>query len=374
MSVGIITSAATINLEMSAEFGPLPPAFLPVGGTRLFKYQTALLRKLVDRIVLTLPESFVPSVYDDDLLAALGIDIVHIPDGLPLAESIMLAVIQSIQGNEPLVVLHGDTLFCGLEEFPGDAISVHHRDHPYPWAIVAGREPLVVTHVGNSRQAEPAIVSGLFSFSQGMVFLKCLARARKDFLAALNDYAKQQPAFATAEDRGEWLDLGHLNTYYDSRRMLTTQRRFNSLVIGRDTVRKSSTQYDKMEAEASWFEALPASLGFAVPAYLGRAEASSSGAGYCLAYEHLCSLSDLYVFGMLPAKVWRRVLMSCAAVLAKFRAVKPAAVDAGWYNQLYTGKTTERFARFARANDDVLFVVNHPFQIANRHTKQVPDF
>lgn len=351
MSVGIITSAATINPEMSAEFGPLPPAFLPVGGTRLFKYQAELLRKLVDRIVLTLPESFIPSAYDARLLATLGVDIVRIPDGLQLAESVMLAVIQSIQGDEPVVILHGDTLFRGIDDFPVDSISVHHRDHPYPWAVVTGEMPLVIEPVGDNQQIAPAIVSGLFSFSQGLTFLKCLARARKDFLAALNAYAGAQPAFAAVEDCGEWLDLGHLNTYYDSRRTLTTQRKFNCLVIDRDTVIKTSAQHDKMAAEASWFEALPVSLASTVPAYLGRTKASPADAGYSLAYEYLCSLSDLYVFGMLPAKVWRRILSSCAEVLAKFRAIKPAAIDAGWCNQLYAGKTTERFARFAKAND-----------------------
>ncbi len=350
MSVGIITSAAFINPEMSAEFGLLPPAFLPVGNTRLFKYQAELLRKLADRVVLTLPESFVLSSYDEHLLKALDVDTIRIPDGLSLAESVMLAIIQSINGDEPIVILHGDTLFLGLEEFPLDRISAHYRDHPYPWAVVSGRGPLIIAPLGEGNRSDAAIVSGLFSFSHGLAFLKCLARARKDFLSALNAYARQYPEFSAIDNCGEWLDLGHLNTYYDSRRTLTTQRVFNTLSIARNTVSKTSAQRHKMDAEASWFEALPSSLMPFVPAYLGRIERSSENAGYRLAYEYLCPLSDLYVFGALPTTIWRRILIGCADVLAQFRAAKPKAVEAAWFDHLYAGKALERFSQFARKN------------------------
>lgn len=350
MSVGIITSAAFINPEMSAEFGLLPPAFLPVGNTRLFKYQAELLSKLADRVVLTLPESFALSGYDERLLQSLHVGIVRIPDGLALAESVMLAIIQSINGDEPIVLLHGDTLFLDLEKFPFDRVSVASEDHPYPWAVVTSSKPLTIAPIGERAAdwSDAAIVSGLFSFSHGLAFLKCLARARKNFLSALNGYALEHPAFAAIEDCGKWLDMGHLNTYYDSRRTITTQRMFNRLSIARNTVGKTSQQRDKMDAEASWFEALPAAIRPYVPAYLGRTERTGDHAGYRLAYEYLCPLSDLYVFGALPPSVWRRILMSCAEVMALFRAAKPKAVDETWFDNLYADKTVARFSQFAR--------------------------
>jgi hypothetical protein len=227
MSVGIITAAAYINPEMSAEFGLLPPAFLPVGNTRLFKHQAALLEKLTDRIVLTVPNTFVVPPYDVRLLASLGITVIHIPDGLSLAQSVMLAIIQSIEGDEPVVILHGDTLFLEAESFAFDRISVHGKDHPYPWALVESDEPLTVSPSADG--AGGNLVSGLFSFSRSLTFLKCLAEASTNFLSALNAYARQCPEFCAAYDCGEWLDFGHLNTYYDSRRALTTQRAFNTL-------------------------------------------------------------------------------------------------------------------------------------------------
>ncbi len=345
MSVGIITSAAYVNAEMSAEFGLLPPAFLPAGNTRLFKYQASLLHKFADRVVLSLPESFIIPEQDATLLGKLDVAVVRIPDGLSLGESVMLAIIQSIEGNEPVVVLHGDTLFIGLEQCPADTISVHRKDHPYPWAVVRSESPL---QLGPSDDGNGAlIVSGLFSFSSSLVFLRCLAQAGEDFIAALNRYARTH-GLASAEGGGTWLDFGHLNTYYESRRALTTERAFNTLSITADTVTKTSSQPDKIEAEALWYEALPAALSAYVPAYLGRAS-EAGREGYRLSYEYLCTLGDLYVFGALPAKVWRRVFTRCAEVLAAFRSFKPAVVEPAWFDSLYAGKTLARLAQFAGA-------------------------
>ena len=347
MSIGIIASAAFINSEMAAEFGLLPPAFLPVGNTRLFRLQAKLLQKLAGRVVLSMPQSFVPSVQDKRLLEGLDITTVSIPDGLALADSLMLAIIQSVIGDEPLFVLHGDTLFPGLREFPLDGLSVHSGDHPYPWAATRGRDPLRVTPVDESSREGAALVSGLFSFSHSMAFLKCLAGAKPDFLAALNAYAALCPEFRSVDNCGQWLDLGHLNTYYDSRRALTTERAFNILSISRNVVCKTSLQADKIEAEASWFESLPLPLRSYVPAYLGRVEPGANRPGYRLTYEYLCPLSDLFVFGALAPIVWRRILASCGEALSLMRAWKPEAVDAGWFSHLYADKAVSRFKCFA---------------------------
>jgi len=335
MSVGIIASAAYINAEMAAEFGPLPPAFLPVGNTRLFRLQAELLRSMADRVVLTLPASFAPSEHDVRLLAALGIETVAIADGLPLAESLMLAAIHSLEGDEALTILHGDTLFLGLRDFPLDALSAHRGAHPYPWASM--RDGAVVPAADGDQE----LVSGLFRFSRGVAFLKCLAAHKTDFLAALNAYGLR------AEEGGQWLDLGHLNTYYDSRRALTTERAFNRLSITKDAVCKTSAQIEKIEAEAAWFEAIPPALRAHVPAYLGRVEPGANRPGYSLAYEYLCPLSDLYVFGAFAPSVWRRILAACGETLTLMRGWKPAGIESGWFAHLYAGKAVERYRRFA---------------------------
>ncbi|HMA49846.1 MAG TPA: phosphotransferase, partial [Magnetospirillaceae bacterium] len=259
---------------------------------------------------------------------------------LPLAESLMLAAIHSLEGDEALTILHGDTLFLGLKEFPLDALSAHRGARSYPWAAM--RDGGVFPACEDDRD----LVSGLFRFSRGVAFLKCLAAHKTDFLAALNAYRAQSPGFR-AEESGQWLDLGHLNTYYDSRRALTTERAFNSLSITKDAVCKTSALSEKIEAEAAWFEAIPPGLRGHVPAYLGRVEPGANRAGYSLAYEYLCPLSDLYVFGAFAPAMWRRILSACGDTLALMRSWKPGAIESGWFAHLYEGKAVERYCRFA---------------------------
>jgi hypothetical protein len=363
MSVGLIASAAYINQEMAAEFGPLPPAFLPLGNARLFRLQAALLRPMADRIVLSLPQSFNLPPHDTRLLAELGISTVRVPDGLALSESLMVALAQCLGHDEQLYILHGDTLFQGIRSFPSDGLSVHSGDHPYPWAQVESRKPLRVFPLGDAAASGVPLVSGLFGFSDGPDFVSCLVEARANFLAAINLYAERHPDFAGVESCGQWLDLGHLNTYYASRRMLTTERAFNNLSITRHTVCKTSVQAGKMAAEAAWFEHLPLSLRRFVPAYLGRTGADRNQPGYYLRYEYLCPLSDLYVFGAVAPNMWHQILAACADVLAEMRTHKPVRAEEGWFSALYRGKAEERFQSFAL---DTGIDPDHPWTLNGR--------
>ncbi len=363
MSIGLIASAAIINPEMAAEFGPLPPAFLPLGNARLFCLQAALLRRVADRVFLSLPQSFRLADHDSRLLDDLGVTVVRVADGLALADSLMVALAQCLVGNEQLFILHGDTLFLGLESFPRDGLSVHADEHPYPWAQMEQRDPVRLSPVGEETGPGVPLVSGMFAFSRGAEFLRCLGEAHSDFLAAINLYAARHPDFDGVDDCGQWLDLGHLSTYYASRRTITTERTFNTLSITRHAVCKTSVQAGKMEAEAAWYENLPPALKGHVPAFLGRTGADSNRAGYYLRYEYLCPLSDLYVFGAVSPEMWRQILSGCADVLGEMRACKPRRIGDGWFSALYRGKTLDRFQRFAR---DTGIDPDHPWTLNGR--------
>ena len=107
MSVNLITSAAYVATELVAEYGKLPPAFLPVGHERLYALQAAVLGS---GAYLTLPESFSLPEADSRALADAGLRIVTVPDGLPLGLSVLYAL--EIIGDTPgpIRILHGDTL------------------------------------------------------------------------------------------------------------------------------------------------------------------------------------------------------------------------------------------------------------------------
>lgn len=87
----LITSAAYVDQEFVSEIGLIPPSFLPVQNRRLYELQVEMLREqdLNDDIHLSIPESFNINVYDEKKIKDLGVNIIRVPDGLSLGESVM---------------------------------------------------------------------------------------------------------------------------------------------------------------------------------------------------------------------------------------------------------------------------------------------
>ena len=298
----LITSASYVNAELAAEFGRLPPSFLPFGHNRLFQRQVQNLKSVFngegDRIVLTLPESFQPDQWDADWLDKEGVEVLHLPDGLSLAESVKSALILS-EASGVLGILHGDTLFLSPVDPTVDIVSVTPAAEAYDWGqltptgLVGGEHPT----------ESPRVLTGWFSFGSAAGFLKSLARENA-FTKALADYHCDHPL--NQVDLGGWLDFGHLQTFYKARAKVSTARSFNALSISEHSVLKSGGKPGKLDAEAGWFESVPAPLRLYFPAFLGR-EAN----GYRLAYEVSPTLHELYVFGDLGAATWRQILSGC---------------------------------------------------------------
>ncbi len=339
----LVTSGAYVGAELAAEFGALPPAFLPVGNRRLIAHQHAALAHGFDRIVLTLPRDFAVAAHDAARLAALGVETVPVHPALDLSQSVLQAIEQLGLGGGALAILHGDTLVHDIDPGEPDMVSVATTSEAYNWAgcRIEDDRLVEVFNAPVARLARTPVLSGYFHFADAALFARGLAEHPHDFVAAVQHYASRRPVRAVASER--WLDFGHVHTYYASRGRITTERAFNSLTIGERVVVKRSTRADRIEAEAGWYEAMPADLRLFLPHYLGRDGAE----GYAIEFLYMASLADLFVFGLLPDIVWTRILASCAEFLsaaAAHRAPPAVAEDA---MRLYLPKTLARLEDYA---------------------------
>lgn len=338
----LIASGAYVEAEMQVEFGRLPPAFLPLGHQRLFVHQRAALGPAGARVMLTLPEGFAPDAVDARALAELGIEVVLVPEGLSLGQSVVYAINVTAAGA-PLALLHGDTLLRGLDLGALDAFAVEAAPPPgYGWGQVRTAAGRLAALTAETPPGD-AVLSGYFAFADSARLVQGITRCGGSFLAGLADYAAARPVRPLAAER--WLDFGHAGTYHRSRRAVTTEREFNRLTADRRAVVKSGSQPAKLAAEAQWFEQLPPALRLHAPAYLGR---RGTGA-YALEYLHLPTLADLFVFGRLQRPAWDRIFAACDEFLSAC-AEHPAppgtaAASAG----LYLDKTLARLEQHARA-------------------------
>ncbi|MGE0714171.1 MAG: phosphotransferase [Alphaproteobacteria bacterium] len=343
----LIASGAPVEPELSAELGPLPPAFLPLGNRRLFVHQRAAIGDAADRVLLSLPERFVPDPSDARMLDELGIERVGVPAGLTLGQSLVYVINVAAAAGAPLSILHGDTLLRGLDMAAEDAISVESEAPPgYRWghAHVEPDGVRVLPDAEPVTTANGAVLTGYFALADATLLVQTITRRGGDFLGGLADYAERRPLAALTG--ADWFDFGHASTYYGSRRRVSTARSFNRLVATRRTVVKSGADPEKIAAEAMWFESLPPPMRIHVPAYLGLRREGGQ-ASYALDYLNHPTLADLYVFGRLPRAAWDAILEACDEFLlgCADHAAPPAAAAPG----LYLEKTLARLERFAAA-------------------------
>lgn len=129
----VITSADYIKQDLQVEFGAIPPSLLPLGNKRLYEFQVDSLRDAFDdRITLSLPQNYKISEQDFKRFEELDVDIVFVPEGISLAESLLYVINSKGCYQESIKVLHGDTL---IEDLPlkQDVIGISPTHYEYNW-------------------------------------------------------------------------------------------------------------------------------------------------------------------------------------------------------------------------------------------------
>ncbi|MBW6398723.1 aminoglycoside phosphotransferase family protein [Roseomonas sp. HJA6] len=359
----LVTSGAYVGGELAAEFGHLPPAFLPVGTARLYEYQ--LTRLAIGRpLYLTVPEGYTPPAEDRRRLEELDATLIHVPVGLTLGESVIYALNMISRPDQPVRILHGDTLFDAIDPALLDVIALSHATDGYGWAVASVASGRVLrldsTPPGGSLSAERPVATGYFSFASSATLVRSLTRAGGDFIGGINLYAEQRSVAPL--DAPGWLDFGNLQTFFRSRRTVTTARSFNSLRVDGRTVRKSSDDTAKMEAEAAWLRDIPTPLRVFSARLIDSGEVDGR-AFYETEYHHVPTLSELFVFGTPGHLVWSQVLRSCEEFLTLCARHRGPGQGAALLQRLAVDKTAERLETFAAATG---FDIRHPLSFGGR--------
>jgi len=341
----LITSGTYVSAEIAAEFGRIPPAFLPIGNRRLYERQVQEIRRALPHapIFMSLPSDFDMDAHDRDALAALEVMVVPAAPGLSLGASLTYVALSAHLTEHSLLILHGDTL---LQDYPfdrADAVSVGVTRTYYPWAdYVEDGGRLTFPEHGASK-VERNVLTGAFHLADTPLFLRALVQTENRFVAALGRYSEERRLGCVAE--GRWLDFGHLHTYFQSRRQVTTERHFNRLQADDYFFVKSSINRSKIDAERRWFETVPESLRVFLPEIAPHPD-QGDAAAYRIEYCYLATLTDLFVFGRLPPSVWRSIFDACSVFLtvaAPARPERPAFDSRAFYRD----KTLSRLRNFA---------------------------
>ena len=326
----LITSAAYVTPALTSEFGKLPPCMLPIQNRRLYEHQVSLVKGR-GNIVLSLPQSYVLSKYDEKRLSELNVHVVSVPDGLSLGQSIVYVLNVVAQYGEQLDIIHGDTLFSSLP-IESDIVAVADAEDGYDWA--------------SSGLRNRNVYSGYFSFSNQSFLIQKITECGYRFIDGVRRYSDK--CIMQFVELPDWMDFGLVNTYYRSISRMTTQRVFNRMKVTRYSVRKSSKDKLKMKAESNWMRSLPSAMMHYAPAVWGSGEESDTGF-YEIEYYYLSSLANLFVFGENPSYVWEEIIKACIEFLNEEITYKPENTNiyAMQNDQLYSLKTLKRLEEYA---------------------------
>lgn len=351
-SLNLIMSGAYVGQELVAEFGMLPPSFLPVGVGRLYDLQIDVFRKSLgseDIIHLILPESFEVSIHDRMALEGKKVFILSVPDRMTLGEAVIYALNMLANGPVSVRILYGDTV---LDDLPGhlDCVVAHEDSDDYAWAAVNHEQGFVVDFVQIQASSGEDVVSpvacGFFSFSSSITLIRSIISAKYDFLEALNVYNRSHKMRVQTVDF--WYDFGHLQNYFHSRRLVTTARSFNAMKITKYTVEKSSVDAFKMEAEAHWLTHLPSSLQpYAVSVFEDGISRDGKERFYTTDYQYAPNLAELFVFSKVGRLTWKKILASCSDFLEVCSAYCGDRPRDDYFSSLIQEKTNTRLESYA---------------------------
>ncbi|WP_262690031.1 hypothetical protein [Kordiimonas aestuarii] len=362
----IILSGAYCSAEIVAEFGKIPPAFLPLGTRRLYELQLEIAAQLDAEVILTIPESYEVDPWDQDILDAQLVSLLRAPSGLNLSQAVNYALSHA-GADEKTYLLYGDTLITGEVDEAADWIATGQTTEYYEWAFIdhdSGHEPVIRSRLGDGRSTRE-VVCGFFAFSDPQALLDITSR-NDDFIGCLNEYAAVRP-FSYAAAHG-WYDFGHLPLIYRSKRKMLTSRAFNDITSDGISITKTSRHGKKMKAEAAWFQNLPREIKPFVPQFFGETEVDGR-AGYCLEYLYQPTLAELFVFGRLPTYVWRHIITKCTGFLSNCRAIRPPeghpfhgnAYANTFHQEVYVNKTYARVTDFCKQrswDEDDTYLLN----------------
>lgn len=339
----LINSGAYVIPELQVEYGRIPPCMLPLGNRRLIEHQVQAIREAFaeEAIMLSLPESYVLSIDDHILFSNLKISIVAVPDAFTLAESVLYVLnTRESSSDSKIRLIHGDTLIHKLP-LSLDTIGISSTSDDYAWELESTD--------GSSER----IWCGYFSFSSFQLLIQSLTLGRGDFVSAIKKYASK--SVVKMQEVDSWLDLGHVNTYFKSRALITTQRSFNSLSVSNGVVRKTGLPSKKIKAEANWYRMIPPAIRRFTPQLIESGQDEGGNYYYSIEYLSLSPLNEIFVHGRNPTFFWKRIFDLQLRVLSELRAS-----GHGWgfdnsmieidSKMLYEEKTLRRLDEFSASS------------------------
>ncbi|WP_166239876.1 hypothetical protein [Paenibacillus turpanensis] len=362
----IIPCAKLISEEMRTIFGPISPVCMPFDDSTLLLQLYETYRSLGYRMVVGCSEGM-EMVEQVVRFSELPIEIVNVGNTMDIGHTVW-KIISAIEIEETtrLIINYGDTYISASR------VAEMHDERSYivtatveearRWTIVDkdldGHLRFVDKRVLETEQELEAVV-GLFKITNALLFKKFLNESiEKSIMAgsesiydALTLYHEQEKIIHTKVDKNEWVDVGHLDKWFDSTQKLRA-RSFNQISIDnrRGILTKRSENKSKLIKEIEWYLELPEDLCFLIPRVFSYS-LDTNDPYVSMEYYGYQTLAELFVHGRLETGQWRHILSDLKWITTLFLE-KQSEYNISYLQKLaaqkemYVDKTLERLVNY----------------------------
>ncbi len=373
----ILPAAILAPIELQAEFGEVPSGMVPLDNRPVLLHVAELYRARGYDILIAVHDR--ADVVEDYFAhrPELGVRILGIGRTASVAETVLRALRRVPHDVEQLVVNFADTILMD-DLGAGNVIAYHQQPDTYRWTTfrtdASGAVRDVRERFSDKGAADAKVLVGVFALEEVDRFVEELETAlaeidppldpfwtalRRHFNAAPPERRRLHPA-------QRWFDVGHLDTYYTTRRdYFLNSRSFNSVQVdtSRGVIRKSSDNTDKFIDEVGWYLHLPRGLRHVAPRVFDH-DLVVRPPWVEMEFYGYPTLNDAYLVGRWDGGLWRQVLRAVGGLLDSFALHhdehSSAAQTAQARVAVYQTKTLERLApvladpTFARFRKDVV--------------------
>ena len=284
------------------------------------------------------------------------IKIIEIGGGNTILHSLKAGLDES-ENTYPTRIILGDTLIN--QQFPDEnnlVLTSKEISFSNYWCVADKDKNNNILNFYDKKKnidiSDKEALVGYYSVSDTKYLKDCVRQAitlkQKQISSALEIYKNNYQIKTQIAD--EWLDLGHSSGIIMARNKLFNSRYFNNISIDADsgTLVKKSTNKQKLEDEAFWYNSLPDELKIFVPRLINFSQNKDSAVLTQELYGYL-SLQDMFLFGEVNLEDWALILTKLFDSHKFFEKYK-AKTDKDDIKWLYETKTTERISLLKTQN------------------------
>ena len=268
--IGFILSGALVVDELKIYFGSISPSQLPLKNKHVYFFQHKFLKsQKCEKVVLLLPNGVNPNFDVDEFM--------HVNPESSILD-IFNVILEKGKGFEFFEILYGDTLIELNPNNDQNTITYGIPKFNYSWGLKVG-DKVPVGHFKFSRKYFESVLN------------KC--NTLDDFFSQIksDEFVKYiQPL--------KWYDLGHVASFFNSKKEFLESRAFNNLKVRNNSLVKESEDYFKIYAEYQWLTMMKKIIPENIP-FTWDFRLYGEKASYNVEYFNLPSLSEMFVFGNL---------------------------------------------------------------------------